>query len=67
MAYVKTCNGFEKGQKVKTLRKFESCAGYFEVGSIVTIIGVGPRGYDIEDDNGNKIVECGFSDFELVD
>ena len=66
MAYVKTCNGFEKGQKVKTTRKFESCTGYFEVGSIVTIIGVGPRGYDIQDDNGNKILECGFSDFEKI-
>ena len=64
MAYVANTDGFSVGQKVITTKKFESCGGYFEVGSLVMIIGVGPRGYDIADDAGNKILECGFTGFK---
>ena len=63
MGFIKYDNGFKIGDKVRTTRKFESCAGYFELNSIVTIVGISERGYDIADEDGNKITECGFSGF----
>ena len=43
-----------------TVRVHESFSGYFEVGTEVTIIGIGDRGYDIEDKDGHKIIEIGW-------
>lgn len=54
------------GERVITTKKFSSCGGYFEKGSIVTIIGIGERGYDIQDDEGNKIIECGWTGFARI-
>ena len=60
MAYVKNKNGFEIGDWVTTTKKVDSCAGYFEKGTKVKVIGISYRGYDLEDENGNRIIETGY-------
>ena len=37
-----------------------SCAGTFTRGTKVRIIGIGERGYDIADNEGHKMYECGW-------
>lgn len=51
MAYVKNKNGFEIGDWATTTKKVDSCAGYFEKGTKVKVIGISYRGYDLEDEN----------------
>ena len=51
MAYVKNKNGFEIGNWATTSIYLDSCAGYFEIGTIVKVIGKSYRGYDLEDEN----------------
>lgn len=51
MAYVKNKNGFEIGDWATTTKKVDSCAGYFEKGTKVKVIGKSYRGYDLEDEN----------------
>ena len=60
MAFVKY-NSIKIGDIVKTTIKHTSCAGYFEEGTIVKVIGVSYRGYDIEDEEGNRILEIGWT------
>lgn len=50
----------EVGDWVITTRNHKSLAGTMIVGTKVKIIGVGERGYDIEDEEGNKVIECGW-------
>ena len=38
-----------------------SCSGSFEKGTKVQVIGIGPRGYDLMDEHGNKITETGWT------
>ena len=59
MAYVKN-NKVEVGDWVETTRKVDSCAGYFEKGTKVKITGITYRGYDLEDEYGNRVIETGF-------
>ena len=49
------------GDKVITTKKLENSAGYMETGTIVTITNISDRGYDLTDDKGNKVTECGWS------
>lgn len=49
------------GDWVKTTVEHESCAGKFEVGTDVQIVGEGCRGYDIEDTFGNRMYEVGYT------
>ena len=59
MGFIK--NWFPKvGERVITTRNLNNFAGYMEKGSEVTVIGIGERGYDIEDDEENQILECGW-------
>lgn len=61
MAYVKkNKNGFEIGDWATTARKVDSCAGYFEEGTKVKVIGKSYRGYDLEDEYGNRVIETGY-------
>ena len=60
MAFVKTTEDLKIGDKVKTTQRHESLSGYFEVGTDVTIIDISGRGYDIQDDEGNRIIEVGW-------
>ena len=60
MGFIKHKNGYEIGERTKTTVFHESFAGYFEIGTEVTVIDIGDRGYDIEDDEGNRIREIGW-------
>lgn len=64
MAYIKHHNGFKIGDTVVTKRKVDSCAGYFERGTQVKIVGVSERGYDLQDEYGNRVIEAGFDSIE---
>lgn len=59
MAFVKY-NSIKIGDVVKTTVKHSNFAGYLEEGTIVKIIDITDRGYDIEDEEGNKILEIGW-------
>ena len=59
MAFIKNCS-IQLGDTVQTTVIHESMAGYFEIGTIVTVVGIGDRGYDIQDKNGNRITEIGW-------
>lgn len=59
MAFVKY-KSIKTGDKVKTTVRHSNSAGYFEKGTIVKVIDITDRGYDIEDEEGNKILEIGW-------
>ena len=60
MAYIATKRN-EIGDWVLTKKRHESMAGTFTTGSKVKIIDINPiRGYDIEDECGNKMYEIGW-------
>jgi hypothetical protein len=58
MAFVPTES--KVGKWVHTTKEHESCSGKFEVGSYVKVTGIGDRGYEIEDKNGNRMIEIGW-------
>lgn len=59
MAFVRNSD-IKIGDTVKTTKVFSSFAGKFEKGSIVKVVGIGVRGYDIEDEYGNRVIEIGW-------
>lgn len=60
MAFIKNNPKYEIGTWVTTTRKHSSMCGTFTKGSRVKIIAIDPiRGYAIEDEHGNKMVEIG--------
>ena len=59
MAYIKN-NTYEIGNWVYTTKIHESMDGKFPIGSRVKIIGVSNRGYNIEDNNRNRMYEIGW-------
>ena len=67
MAYVKNKNGFEVGDWAITTRKVDSYAGYFEKGTKVKVIGKSYRGYDLEDEYGNRLIETGYDSIGLYE
>lgn len=61
MGYIKSNNYFDIGDWTTTTKVHESFAGKFTVGSYVQIIDIDPiRGYSIQDEHGNKVVEIGW-------
>lgn len=48
------------GDWVTTEQRHESCRGIFTPGSYVKVIGITERGYDIEDEYGNRMCEVGW-------
>lgn len=60
MAYVKHKNEFNIGDWATTKRDIDSFVGYFEKGTRVKVVGKSDRGYDLEDEEGNRITETGF-------
>ena len=60
MFFHKTNNEIHIGDRVKTTVKHECFSGYFKVGSMVTVIDINDRGYDIQDDERNRIREIGW-------
>lgn len=65
MAFVKN-DGIKIGDTVKTTKVFSSFAGKFEKGSIVKVVGISDRGYDIEDEYGNRITEIGWDGLKKI-
>lgn len=59
MAFVNN-EEFKIGEWYHTTKILKSLAGYFEVGTKVKLVGESNRGYDLEDEEGNRIIECGF-------
>ena len=60
MAYI-VAKKNEIGDWVITMKRHESMAGTFTMGSKVKIIGIDPiRGYAIEDKRGNKMYGIGW-------
>lgn len=59
MAYIK--NESKVGKTIILQNEHKSCAGTFEKGTEVKIIGMSERGYDIEDKYGNRMFECGWN------
>lgn len=64
MTYIKHKNGFNVGEWATTKREINSCAGFFEKGTKVKIIRKSYRGYDLEDECRNRIIETGFDSIE---
>ncbi len=59
MAFIRH-NSIRIGDTVKTTVKHESLIGYFEEGTIVKVIDITERGYAIEDEKGNQMIEIGW-------
>lgn len=60
MAYISSNKNFEIGDWVVTTKVHESMSGKFTKGSRVKITDIGERGYSIEDEEGNRVVEIGW-------
>lgn len=61
MAFIKN-NTNEVGKWVVTTKEHSSFIGTFTVGSRVKIVDIDPiRGYAIEDEHGNRIIEIGWT------
>lgn len=60
MAFIKANNQFDIGTKVRLSRNIESMSGTLLKGTIVTITGKTPHGYNIEDAEGHRMYECGW-------
>lgn len=65
MAFVKN-DSIKIGDTVKTIKVFSSFAGKYEKGSIVKVVGISDRGYDIEDEYGNRITEIGWDGLKKI-
>lgn len=61
MAFIKK-NSPKIGDYVKTTRTHSCLCGTMVRGSLVKIIGIDPiRGYAIQDENGNIVIEIGWT------
>ena len=59
--YIKKESRFNIGDWTETMIEHESLFGTFTVGSKVKIIDIDPmRGYSIEDEAGNRMIEIGW-------
>lgn len=56
---------FKPGDRVISQRDFESCAGKFMAPHRFTVESCGDRGYNLVDDEGNRLREAGFVGFML--
>lgn len=66
MAYIKHNEELKIGDRVITTREISSMIGTFTVGSEVTITGIGERGYEITDDEGNSMCEIGWDGLKKI-
>lgn len=61
MAYKSYSKEKKIGDWVYTTKVHSSLSGEFEIGSYVQIIGIdNMRGYDIQDEYGNRVLEIGW-------
>ncbi len=65
MTWIPAKNGLHIGDKIRLTKDITTMAGTMTKGTIVTCIGEsGYRGYDFQDNEGNRILECGFDGFD---
>lgn len=57
---------FEVGDRAVTARDVYSMCYCIKKGTVVTIIDVGARGYDLVDDRGRTVLEAGWTCLEHV-
>lgn len=55
------------GSKVELDEDVKVLAGTFTKGHRFTVIGEGERGFDLEDEDGNKLLETRFVNLKLVE
>ena len=60
MAFIEKSSIISNGTVVVLKRDHSSMTGTFKAGTKVTITGYGDHGYDIVDDEGNHMYECGY-------
>ena len=66
MAFIKN-NEIKVGDICVTTRILDNFNGYFEIGTEVKVIDIGQRGYDLEDNYGNQMLETGFDSIMKID
>ncbi len=59
--------GFKTGDRVVATKEFSTCAGTFMPPHRFAVIDCGPRGYNLVDDEGHRLLEAGFEGFERED
>lgn len=52
-------NSIRVGDRVRLTQNVEVLSGIFTKGHELVVTGVSYRGYDMIDDEGNKLLECG--------
>ena len=57
---------FEVGDRAIITRDVNSMTCYIKKGTVVTITDISARGYDLVDDSGNEIIECGWNCLERI-
>lgn len=61
MAFIPANKGHQIGDWVITTQEHEALCGKFTAGSRVQVIEIDPmRGYGIQDEHGNRIIEIGW-------
>lgn len=56
------------GKSVVLTKSVKTCSGIFEKGTIMKVTGsAGSRGYDLQDELGNNLLECASSNFDLLE
>lgn len=65
MPYIPKKDSDIVGKRVVLTQEKQGFGGRFTVGSEVTITGVCRRGYTFEDEHGNRVIEAGFSGFNI--
>lgn len=60
-------NTIKIGDKCITTKELENFAGKFTVGTVVKVTDIGDRGYNLVDDFGNEIIECGWNCVKKVE
>jgi hypothetical protein len=55
------------GDKVVLTKSITALSGTMVAGAIVTIVDIDERGYDIVDEDGNQLVNCGWTSFKPYD
>ena len=65
--FIRAKSNIKLGDRCITTKEVQSFAGKFTVGTPVTVTGIGDRGYDLVDDFGNVIAECGWNCIKKID
>jgi hypothetical protein len=57
----------EVGDKVKSNNTLKICNGFFTKGHEFIVIGIGERGFDLQDEDGNRIGEVHSTTLSLIE